>query len=208
GWAARILGFYAKTPVFAGASEREIGLLLKLAGLAWSREALALHAPAPKISFADVKTIVADLVPARDEDAFEKLELATLNDLSGRSMSQSTRDIFHQVRDFLAAAAKELSERETQELDHQIVFHGDEHEAQNASRKAEFKQGAKQLEKRKAMTAADRFEEEELPALSGMLGKKSDGDVDAAAQELMRLAGLTPWGKVWLRDGRSGEKFS
>ena len=32
-WAARILGFYAKTPVFQGANEREIGLLLKLAGL-------------------------------------------------------------------------------------------------------------------------------------------------------------------------------
>jgi DNA-directed RNA polymerase subunit beta len=32
GWAARILGFYAKTPVFQGANEREIGLLLRLAG--------------------------------------------------------------------------------------------------------------------------------------------------------------------------------
>jgi DNA-directed RNA polymerase subunit beta len=30
GWAARVLGFYAKTPVFQGANEREIGLLLKL----------------------------------------------------------------------------------------------------------------------------------------------------------------------------------
>jgi DNA-directed RNA polymerase beta subunit len=26
GWAAKILGFYAKTPVFQGANEREIGL--------------------------------------------------------------------------------------------------------------------------------------------------------------------------------------
>jgi len=31
--------------------------------------------------------------------------------------------------------------------------------------------------------------------------------VDAAAIELMRLAGLTPFGKVRLRDGRSGETF-
>src|SRR5687768_1909545 len=140
GWAARILGFYAKTPVFAGASEREIGLLLKLAGLIWSREALALHAQAPKVSAADVRTIVADLVPGRDEDAFEKLEEATLNDLSGRAMSQATRDIYHQVRDFLAAAAKELSERETQELDHSLAFHAAEHEEQTASRKTEYKQ--------------------------------------------------------------------
>jgi DNA-directed RNA polymerase subunit beta len=123
-------------------------------------------------------------------------------------MSQTTRDVFHQVRDFLAAAAKELSDRETQELDHQVAFNAGEHEGQSASRKTEYKQASKQLEKRRSMDAADRLEEQELPALSGMLGKKSEADVDAAAQELMRLAGLTPWGKVWLRDGRSGEKFS
>jgi len=50
GWAARILGFYAKTPVFAGASEREIGLLLKLSGVEWARDALSLRAAAPKIT--------------------------------------------------------------------------------------------------------------------------------------------------------------
>ena len=33
GWAARILGFEAKTPVFRGADEAEIGVLLRLAGL-------------------------------------------------------------------------------------------------------------------------------------------------------------------------------
>jgi DNA-directed RNA polymerase beta subunit len=37
GWAAQVLGFEAKTPVFQGASEDEIGLLLKLAGLEWAR---------------------------------------------------------------------------------------------------------------------------------------------------------------------------
>ena len=31
GWAAKLLGFYAKTPVFQGANEKEIGLLLKIA---------------------------------------------------------------------------------------------------------------------------------------------------------------------------------
>src|SRR5437773_4681883 len=33
GWCARILGFDAKTPVFQGAEEMEIGVLLRLAGL-------------------------------------------------------------------------------------------------------------------------------------------------------------------------------
>jgi DNA-directed RNA polymerase subunit beta len=208
GWAARILGFYAKTPVFAGASEREIGLLLKLAGLTWAREALELKAPAPKVSWTEVKTLVADLVPSRDEDNFERLDEATLNDLGGRAMSQSTRDVYHQVRDFLAAAAKELAERESIELDHSLTFHSGEHEDQSASRKTEYKQAIKQLEKRKAMDAVDRLEEQELKALSGMLGKKSEADVDTAAVDLMRLAGLTAFGKVWLRDGRTGEKFA
>ena len=43
GWAARLLGFYAKTPVFQGANEREIGLLLKLAAVTWVRDALDLQ---------------------------------------------------------------------------------------------------------------------------------------------------------------------
>ena len=209
GWAARILGFYAKTPVFAGGSEREIGLLLKLSGVIWSRDALGLRAPAPRVTLADIRGIVADLRPDREkEDVFERLEEASLNDLGARGMSQGTRDIFHQVRDFLAAAAKELVERETIELDHSLAFHNAPEDELSASRKTEYKQAAKQLEKRRGMDAAALLEEQELPSLGGMLGKKSEADVDAAASELMRLAGLTPWGKVWLRDGRSGERFA
>src|SRR3989442_14346453 len=43
GWAARILGFEAKTPVFQGADETEIGVLLRLAGLtrAWDSPPLS-----------------------------------------------------------------------------------------------------------------------------------------------------------------------
>src|SRR5438874_10211957 len=40
GWAATILGFEAKTPVFQGADETEIGVLLRLAGLTWAADAL------------------------------------------------------------------------------------------------------------------------------------------------------------------------
>jgi DNA-directed RNA polymerase subunit beta len=66
----------------------------------------------------------------------------------------------------------------------------------------------KSLEKRAHKSPADLLEEEELPALARMLGPKSEADVDAAAQELLRLAGLTTGGKVWLRDGRGGERFA
>jgi DNA-directed RNA polymerase subunit beta len=47
GWAARILGFEAKTPVFQGASENEVGALLKIAGISWARAALRRSPPSP-----------------------------------------------------------------------------------------------------------------------------------------------------------------
>jgi DNA-directed RNA polymerase subunit beta len=48
GWCAQILGFKAKTPVFRGADEGEIGLLLRLAGYAGRGRARLRHkAPAP-----------------------------------------------------------------------------------------------------------------------------------------------------------------
>ena len=42
GWAARLLGFYAKTPVFQGANEREIGMMMRSRRLKWAAPALAL----------------------------------------------------------------------------------------------------------------------------------------------------------------------
>src|SRR5690606_22575433 len=42
GWAARTLGFEAKTPVFQGASEDEIGVLLRFAGAGWAQQALGI----------------------------------------------------------------------------------------------------------------------------------------------------------------------
>src|SRR5712692_7525676 len=49
GWAAMILGFEAKTPVFQGADETEIGVLLRLAGLAWAANGLRLDARLPEL---------------------------------------------------------------------------------------------------------------------------------------------------------------
>jgi DNA-directed RNA polymerase subunit beta len=212
GWAARALQFYAKTPVFQGANEREIGLLLKLAGIRWSRQALHLNAPAPEINQASVRRLLEDVRPATGahDERVELLNDARLNDLGHRNMSQETRDLFHSIRDFLAAAARELAEREIAEITHQVKFHKEAAESDDygASRRTEFKSALRQLEKRAALDAAELLEEQELPALAGMLGKKSDADVDAAASELFRLTGMTGSGKIWLRDGRSGERFA
>jgi DNA-directed RNA polymerase subunit beta len=212
GWAARLLGFYAKTPVFQGANEREIGLLLKMAGVKWAGPALALRAQVPTISDRQIFDLLRDIKPdrTREEERFERLEEATINDLGGRTMSQDTRDIHHAIRDYLAAAAKELAEREQTALDNQIALHTEwiDDETQPATKRAEYKAALKLLEKRRAVEPAEYLNDQELPALAGMLGKKSEADVDAAAVELMRLGGLTPFGKVRLRDGRSGETFA
>jgi DNA-directed RNA polymerase subunit beta len=212
GWVSRILGFYSKTPVFQGANEREIGLLMKMSGVVWARDMLALRSPAPSVTDVEVRHLLVDIKPARNEsiEKFERLEEASLNSLSGRSMSAETRDLHHRLRDFLASAARELAEREQVSLDHQVQHHstGADDEGESATKRTEFKSGLRVLEKRRAMEPADLLAEQELPALAAMLRKKADADVDAATQELMRLAGLTPYGKVWLRDGRSGERFA
>jgi DNA-directed RNA polymerase subunit beta len=212
GWAARTLKFYAKTPVFQGANEREIGLLLKLAGIKWSRQALHLEAAAPEIDQTVIRKLLDDVRPSTGahDERVELLNDAKMNELAGRNVSQDTRDLFHSIRDFLSLAARELAEREAAELAHQIRFHKEaaENEEYTPSRRTEFKSALRQLEKRAGQDAASMLEEQELPALAGMLGKKSEADVDAAAAELLRLAGMTSTGKVWLRDGRSGERFA
>ncbi|HEU4526076.1 MAG TPA: DNA-directed RNA polymerase subunit beta, partial [Gemmatimonadales bacterium] len=58
GWAARILGFEAKTPVFRGADEAEIGVLLRLAGFRWAAESLRLRKPAPELAAAAITRMV------------------------------------------------------------------------------------------------------------------------------------------------------
>jgi DNA-directed RNA polymerase beta subunit len=212
GWASKILGVYSKTPVFQGANEREIGLLLKMAGASWARDALQLSTPVPEVTPDDVRAILADVKPDRTaaDEHVELLQEATLNTLAGRGMAPETKDIHNRFREFLAAAARELAERETYELDYQIGFHTAraEDEGETPSRRAEYKTALRQLEKARGLEVADLLRQQEQPALAGMFGKKSEADVDAAAVELLRLAGLTPFGKVWLRDGRSGERFA
>ena len=90
-------------------------------------------------------------------DVFTRMQDATLNDLGSRTMSQGTRDIFHSVRDYIAAAARELAEREMTAIANQITFHTAwvEDDETPANKKAEYKAALKALEKRKAMEAAE-----------------------------------------------------
>src|SRR6266481_5942598 len=209
GWAARLLGFYAKTPVFQGANEREIGLLLKLAAVAWVRDALDLKVEGVRISDDEIRGIIADVKGG--EDRVKLLADATIDSLGARGVSPQTRDVFNRIRDFVSAGARELAERDTAEVNNQIAFHttpsGDE-EYEPAAR-AQYKTAANQIEKKRNTDPASVLASQELPALAAALGpKKSDVEVDAAAMELMRLAGISAGGKVRLRDGRTGETFA
>jgi DNA-directed RNA polymerase subunit beta len=205
GWAAKLLGFYAKTPVFRGANEREIGLLLRLGNLTWASSRLGIRSSAPNVSTADVAALLADLKPARHEP--EKIVLiadASLNDLGSRGMSAATKELNGRLRDYLASAARELAEREQAEVTNQIVLHqqlqAEGHPAAPAALAS--------LEALRAQSPAETLARLGHHALASCLGKRSEADVDAAAVELIRLGGLTPGGKVHLRDGRTGETFA
>jgi DNA-directed RNA polymerase subunit beta len=200
GWAAKLLNFYAKTPVFQGANEREIGMLMRLAGLRWSRETLTLGDAHSDATPADVRQLLLDVLPDRTHpDKVELMSDASLNDLNGKQMSADTKALYARSRDFLANAARTLAEREIAAVQAAVAVNRDIDVPNAAEALAE-------LEAQAAASPADTLQRLGLPALAAMLGGK--GDVEAAGLEIIRLSGLTPGGKVRLRDGRTGEQFA
>src|SRR5437667_412977 len=212
GVAANLLGFEAKTPVFQGADETEIGVLLRLAGLTWAAEALRLAVRPPEMDSDTVGHIVEDLrrLPAANGGRPD-LAKAGIGLLASRTLGQETRDVHHRLVDFLRAAAKQLAERELEQRRverefHQVRLEGEDlAKPEQAAVKAALKEVDKFLEHEKPTEV---LEAVGLPALAALLGPKSEADVDQAAAELLQVAGLSPAGKARLRDGRSGEFFT
>jgi len=212
GWAARLLGFDAKTPVFQGADELEIGVLLRLSGMTWAAEALRLAVRPPFIDEDLVRRIVSDLrrLPHTNGDRPD-VSTSGIAALGSRSLSAETRDVYHKLVDFLKFAAKELAERELAQRRAEHEFHQARltDETLNKYEKTSFKTGLKETEKLlERDKAADVLAGADMPALAGMLGPASEADTDKAVNELLRSAGLSPAGKARLRDGRSGEYFT
>jgi DNA-directed RNA polymerase subunit beta len=180
GWCARILGFEAKTPVFHGATEDEVGVLLKLAGVRWAHDCLNIRSARPPVltdglirEFISALRGDATVARARRGDGTRPsgsiLGLGrTLDALWEESGSGSVGDHLQAVRDYLVDACGELAERRG------------EPNLQTASLEA-----AARLSKRSAKEGLDE-------ALSGFIGR----------------AGLTPAGKMRLRDGRTGDYFT
>jgi DNA-directed RNA polymerase subunit beta len=200
GWCAEILGFKAKTPVFRGADEGEIGLLLRLAGLRRAGEALRLGTAAPAPHPTLIDAVIADTKRVLREGA--TLDVAGIAVLA--QGGPETRRLYESTRGFLQAAARELATRQTAQRGHELDFHKAEAFAHVRGRDSAIKQ----LEHAVALDAAAALEEAGRPALAALLrGKGTPEEVSAAADELIRAAGLTPAGKVRLRDGRTGQPF-
>jgi DNA-directed RNA polymerase subunit beta len=170
GWVCQLLGIEAKTPVFQGASEDEVGALLKIAGLRWAHQALGISAAAfPAFGYED---IVA-LTRATDEmgaggavDVDGRPALGgPLDAYLGKDAPADVRAKIEEVAEYVRAAGAEILERDQDRAKHRF------------------------------------------PALAALARKTAKTGLDDAIVELMAAAGLTPVGKVWLRDGRTGRHF-
>jgi DNA-directed RNA polymerase subunit beta len=213
GWCSSVLGFNSYTPVFQGANETEIGLLLRIAGLKWAADGLRLRAAPPKVGPDVVRALLADLRDRPSENGGKGNPThARIDALGSRAVSQSTRDLFHEIRDYLERAAREIADRQKEEAELQLEYHEVRLEEAGAeiskTQKAALKAGAREATKLAGADAVQRLETAGLPALAKVLGPKSEIDVEAATIELIELAGLTPSGKARLRDGRTGEWFA
>jgi DNA-directed RNA polymerase subunit beta len=171
GWAARVLGFEAKTPVFQGASEDEIGALLRLAGIHWARQALNITAEPPHFDVHDARQ-VAEAVQAAEAlagvEPRPEMGIGRAIDriIGTPSAGGELGPKLVALRDYVVAAAQELSER------------------------------------------VEGSFEDEFPAAFALTNSTGGSEgLNAALEEHMRRAGLTPGGKVWMRDGRSGATF-
>jgi DNA-directed RNA polymerase subunit beta len=207
GWAARILGFEAKTPVFRGADEAEIGVLLRLSGLKWAAQALQLRAPAPDAAPGVITALVMDLKKTASDADRTNLTRTGVEVLAHRGASAETRALAKLVQHFIAESAKQLAERELEQLNQELAYHQARlADADKAGKKA-LEKAVKELEKAVLREPAELLEAAGKPALARVLGSRVDAPWDEASAELIRTAGLTPGGKARLRDGRGGKPF-
>jgi DNA-directed RNA polymerase subunit beta len=178
GWVCELLGFEAKTPVFQGATEDEVGALIKLGGVLWSHRALGVRSVEPPTFGADeTLELIHAIQSAARRGQLEPLAQSNGADLNmigfGHSIDsylqgapKKVQAKLKEFRDYLVAAGTEIAERDEAKL-------------------------------------ADVF-----PAIDALARKRTKLDgLDDAAREFIVRAGLLPAGKVWLRDGRSGQRF-
>ncbi len=206
GWCASILGFEAKTPVFRGADEAELGTLLRLAGLRWAGQSLGLRCQAPETDEVTLNAVVEDLKRVAPRGEASTMEEVDLELLSSRGVKAESRALYKATRAFVVAATEELIERaQSQRVQETAAFRALIEDEEYPGRKDDAK-ALKAMAKAEAATSEEILEAMRKPALARLLTDK-DAPLGPAVEELLKSAGLTPFGKARLRDGRTGEEF-
>ena len=144
--------------MFQGANEREIGLLLKLAGVTWARDALELHAPAPRSAIRrrcrTASSPTSGRIARSTASAFELLADATLNDLGARaSVAGDARRLQPHPRLPRGRGEGAGGARARRSSSNQIAFHTRRRATTSTSPRRSApstRRRAKQLEKRSA----------------------------------------------------------
>ncbi len=180
GWAADILGFGAKTPVFQGASEEEIAMLLKLAGVKWAGQALASGVEWP---FAcEQYEAFLELVRSHPEEEGIRRRPAGNGNGAG---SAAVVTIGRPLDDYVGLAAGTEAAQLIEQLRDFVV-----------------QAGIRAAAKRRQVLR------QRFPAIAETVhGGTRRLKLESAVQQLLADAEILPNGKVWLRDGRSGDRF-
>ncbi len=207
GWCGRILGFKAKTPVFRGAEENEIGVLLRLAGLNWAGTAMRLAVEAPSPDVATIEALVKDLKGSADHVG-HTLDATGVEAMWMKGASKSTQALAKGVESFLAAAASELAARERAQVETEMTMHDALIAEATGDEKAQLQSRRKALATQAKADDVTFLKGIGLEALATAVSGSVSGEVvGQAVDQLIRHAGLTPAGKARLRDGRTGQEF-
>ncbi|MGE0161438.1 MAG: DNA-directed RNA polymerase subunit beta [Gemmatimonadales bacterium] len=178
GWAGHVLGFEAKTPVFQGATENEVGTLLKIAGLKWASVALDLQAE-PPTNLTQIEELLG---------ASRKLPNALTGGRgngNGDGHGSHGRGIGQSLDAYMSLTLSKAEEKYFAELIDFLVA------------------AAEEIAARKGESTTTLF-----PAIQKLKGRPSvKSGLDDAVVELLSYAEILPNGKIWLRDGRSGRRF-
>jgi len=179
GWAGRVLGFEAKTPVFQGATENEVGGLLKLAGLKWVVDAHDLKA-SPPVGLNDIETLVS---------ATGQLPVVMAEGGDGNGNGAGSPSQIHGIGQSLDAYIPLGKTAKHKKFFDQLS--------------AFVLEAGNELAARKGESLKTLF-----PAIQKLKGRASiRTGLDDAVNELMEHCEILPNGKIWLRDGRSGRRF-
>jgi DNA-directed RNA polymerase subunit beta len=185
GWAAHILGFEAKTPVFQGASEDEVGALLKMAGVSWARAALLRRKVEPVLDAKEIEGVLRVIHAVGGPRTW--VQAPSGADGNGKDASLRNPGIGKPLDSYCTAA-----------LD------------KDKNGKAVFQKLRDYVVETGNLVAEARGEKlaSAFPAVAALSRKKTlRVGLDEAIIELMASAEILASGKLWLRDGRNGRRF-